>query len=82
MELSETLATDCVPSSLFLCFCFLNLFLFLANNLPLIAHLYCQKVFLTPPHYLDSLPEITDKMAAVVVCCLGTEYLKMAGALQ
>ena len=34
MELSETLATDCVPSSLFLCFCFLNLFLFLANNLP------------------------------------------------
>ena len=82
MELSETFATDCVPSSLFLCFCFLNLFLFLANNLPLIAHLHCQKVFLTSPYYLDSLPEMTDKMAAVVVCCLGTEYLKMAGALQ
>ena len=31
---------------------------------------------------MDSLPEMTDKMAAVVVCCLGTEYLKMAGALQ
>ena len=28
----------------------LNPFLFLANNLPLVAHLYCQKVFLTPTH--------------------------------
>ena len=52
MELSETLAMDCVPSSLFLCFCVLNLFLFLANNLPFVAHLYCQRVFLTPRHQL------------------------------
>ena len=47
MELTETLASGCVPSSLFLCVCVLNLFLFLANNLPFIVHFYCQKVFLT-----------------------------------
>ena len=82
MELLEILATDCVPSSLFLFLCVLNLFLFRANNLPLVAHLSCQKVFLTPPHSLDPLPEMTDKMAEAVVCCLETEYLKMAGALQ
>ena len=53
MELSETLASDCVPFSLFFCFCVLNLFLFHANYLPFVAHLYCQEVFLTPSHQLD-----------------------------
>jgi len=29
-----------------------------------------------------SLPEMTDKMAAAAGRCIGTGYLKMAGALQ
>ena len=52
MELTETLASGCFPFSLFLCVCVLNIFLFLANNLPFVVHFYCPKVFLTPRHQL------------------------------